>query len=181
MADNKEKTEDVAEEKKKGGMLKYILMIVGALLISGISVVATMMLMGGDEQTASADNEAAIEDQLKPQDQIVTPEQGEAIYFPFKQPFVINFAAGGRQRYLQLELSVVARDQEAIDAVNLHLPLIRNNLLEKLQQEELEPLRSNDGKVALAERLTKVIQDILMEEIGRPGIQRVLYLKFVMQ
>jgi flagellar protein FliL len=179
MAEEKE-SEDVVEEKKKGGMLKIILMVVAALLISGISIVVTMMLTGGDE-APSENQEAAVEDELKPMDQVVTPEQGEAIYFPFKQPFVVNYDAGGRQRYLQLEISVVARDQASIDTVNDHLPLIRNNLLELLQRQQIDDLRTNDGKVKLTEELTTVIQNVVMEELGRPGVQRVLYLKFVMQ
>jgi flagellar FliL protein len=38
-----------------------------------------------------------------------------------------------------------------------------------------------DGKTALADDLTKGIQDILVKEMGRPGIEAVLFRSFIMQ
>lgn len=193
MAEEDENQEEGAEEAgegggaedggKSGGLKKILLIAVGLLLIIGISVGGTLMLVGGGSQPPAdemMDPAIAIE-QMPAEEQMVTPDQGEAIYLALKPEFIINYNTGARQRFLQTEITVLARDQLAVDAITQHMPLIRNNIIEMLSQKNYDELRTDEGRQQLAEDLSITIQDTLLEIIGRPGIERILYRSFVMQ
>jgi flagellar FliL protein len=95
--------------------------------------------------------------------------------------FIVNYSVGARTRFLQLELSIVARDHAAIDTANTYMPLIRNNLLEVLSEQDFNNLRTAQGKVQLVDDLTETIQDVMEMRLGRPGVETVLFRSFVMQ
>ena len=75
----------------------------------------------------------------------------------------------------------MTRDQLTIEAVSEHLPLIRNNLIQLLSKQRFEVLRTDKGREQLALDMTSNIQKTLIEVIGKPGIERVLYRSFVIQ
>ena len=62
------------------------------------------------------------------------------IYQALDPPFIINFEDQGVLRYLQIGLSVMAREQQIIDAVNNNMPQIRNNLILLFGNQKLETL-----------------------------------------
>ena len=185
MADEEEKTDENASEEgeeKKGGMKKIILMAVGALLIAGISIAATIFLMPKAEPVT--DEELTPEELMKAE--VVLGEDGEPVstvpvYLAMKPPFIANYAVGSRQRYLQMEISLFARDQETLDVAKSHEPLLRNNIISILGAQNYDTLRTEAGKLALVESITVEIQDILLEEMGRPGIEKILLTSFVLQ
>lgn len=158
--------------------LKLLIMIIGgAVVIAMLSVGATWFLLGrGGEEEAPPEPEAI---------PLTMPEQmqtdGPALYLALQPPFIVNYSVGARTRFLQLELSLVARDPAAIDVANTYMPLIRNNLLETLSEQDFNGLRTAEGKVQLVEDLTKTVQDVMEIRLGRPGIETVLFRSFVMQ
>jgi flagellar FliL protein len=95
--------------------------------------------------------------------------------------FIVNYQVGPRTRFLQLELSLVTRDLAAIDVANTHMPVIRNNLLSVLAQQDYEQLHTVAGKEALVAELTAAAQGVVETHLGRPGIETVLFRSFVMQ
>ena len=104
-----------------------------------------------------------------------------AIYQPLDPPFIINFDDQGMMRYLQIGLSVMARDKVVIDAVNNNMPQIRNNLILLFGNQKIELLNSNEGKEKLRAQALEQVQTILNQEIGEPGIEAIYYTAFVMQ
>jgi len=172
---------DGEESGSKSGMKKIIFMVVGMLVIAGISVVATLFLTGGNDGPSEADQAEMAAEEMMAEEQVVTPEAGMAIYMALKPEFIINYPAGSRQRFLQTELSVLARDQLVVDTITTHMPLIRNNILETLSQQEFSNLRTHEGRVALSEEIASTIQDTLITIMGRPGVEKVLYRSFIMQ
>ena len=185
MADEDNKNEEgTAEEgeSKKGGLKKIILMVVGALLIAGISIAATLFFM---PKSDSSDDEEMSPEELM-QAEVVLGEDGEPIstdpvYLAIKPAFIANYTVGSRQRFLQMEISLFARDQETIDVAKQHEPLIRNNIISILGSQQYEILRTQAGKLALIDAITVEIQDILLQEMGRPGIEKILLTSFVLQ
>lgn len=158
--------------------LKLLIMVIGgAVVIAMLSVGATwfFFVRGGEEEAAPAPEEIPL---TAPQEMLT---EGPAIYLALQPPFVVNYSVGARTRFLQLELSLVARDHIVIDTANTYMPLIRNNLLEVLSEQDFNTLRTAEGKMQLVEDLTKTVQDILEMRLGRPGIETVLFRSFVMQ
>ncbi|MFZ5602052.1 MAG: flagellar basal body-associated protein FliL [Pseudomonadota bacterium] len=173
-ADKKEK--DDAPEKTEGAekpKSKMLLIIIIALvvLLAGGGVAAFFILSGGDkDDKKEGEGDAEVEVQ-----------HTAAIYFDFKPPFIVNYQWNGRQRYVQISLSVMTRNQAAVDAIQKHMPLIRNNLVMVFSSQDFDMLRTPEGKEAVRKAALEEIQKILTEETGEPGIEQVLFTNFVMQ
>ncbi len=190
-------TEKQAETKKKGSKLKLIILIVaGVLLLGGATagvyfsglIPAFSAHPAGEEDMTSADS-ADSKDTGKKGDKAKGKNNGKkkksepqlTLYLPLDPPFVVNFQEQGQLRFLQVTMEVMARDQEVIDAVKLHLPVIRNNLTLMLSSETLEHLASRDGKEKIRTDTLAEIQKILKEQTGKPGVEAVYFTSFVMQ
>ena len=61
------------------------------------------------------------------------------------------------------------------------MPAIRNALVMLLSGQSFETLQTPEGKEALREQALVKIQEVLQQEIGKPGIEQVLFVNFVMQ
>ncbi|MBL4607639.1 MAG: flagellar basal body-associated FliL family protein [Pseudomonadales bacterium] len=156
------------EEKPSGkkGLIKYILIGVVAVT-AGIG--GTLYFLNGDG--GSTADEAVAE-----------PVKKKAEYYALRPPFVVNFKDGkGRQRFLQIGVSVMSRESEAIDALKMHSPLVRNNLILLFSGQSFMDLQQPDGKKKLAQQTLEELQKFLQEEIESPGIEKVLFTDFVMQ
>lgn len=165
--------EETGAGKKKLKMM--LLILVGVLIVAGVSVGGTMFLLnpGSDE---SADEAGMSEEEMQ-----AAIEAGPANYLAMQPAFVVNFNEAGRTRFLQLELSLVSRDGAAIDMANRHMPLLRNNILQTLAEQDFETLKTVEGKEQLVESLTATVQATIEEKLGRPGFETVLFRSFVMQ
>ena len=161
-----EKTEE-QQEKPKSKMMLIIIIAVLVALLAGGGVAAFFMLSGGDDEASG--------------EQAAEPQQMPAIYFDFKPPFIVNYQWNGRQRFVQVSLSVMTRKGTVVDSMQQHMPLIRNNLLMVFSAQDFEMLRTPEGKEALRQQVLEELQKILNEEIGEPGVEQGLFTNFVMQ
>ena len=107
--------------------------------------------------------------------------QPAALYLPLSPPFVVNFEFQGRVRFLQASLTVMSRDAETIAGIEAHMPLVRNNLLLMLGDENYAELQTEQGKEALRQKAQQAIDGILRQEIGKTGVEQLLFTNFVMQ
>ncbi len=164
-----EKAAEEQQEKPKSKMMLIIIIAVLVALLAGGGVAAFFMMSGGKEGDADADAETQ------------EPVHQPAIYFDFKPPFIVNFQANGRQRFVQVSLSIMTRNSAVVDALQKHMPLIRNNLLMVLSAQDFEALRTPEGKETLRQLVLEELQKIMTEETGEPGVEQVLFTNFVMQ
>lgn len=164
MADD-ENNNGEEQQKPKSKLLLIIIAVLVVLLIGG-GVTAFLLMSGDDEAAAEESAEPAIQ---------------PAIYFDFKPPFVVNYQWKGRQRYVQISMSIMTRNPAAIETINVHMPLVRNNLVMILGSQDFEVLRTPEGKETLRQSVLEEIQKILIDEMGEPGIEQVLFTNFVMQ
>lgn len=164
------------EEGKKSGKLKWIIIgVIALLLVVGATAAVTLLFFGG------SDAEPTVE-AIEPVQQTGAPaSEAPAIYLALQPAFVVNYRVGSRTRFLQLELSILSRENEALGVIDAHMPVVRNDILLTLQGQDYQALLTDDGKQALANQLTTVVQDIVMRQLGRPGIEKVLFTNFVLQ
>ena len=170
MADNQESAAGAGKKKKLivfGGIAVLLLILAG-----GGSWFA-LKSMGSDKapEAAAAEPAAAA----------ATVSKREAFYEALEPAFLANYSIGGRAHYLQLSLTALAREQAGIDALRQHMPLIRNRIVMLLSGEQFETLQTDQGRVALQQKLLAAIQEILTKETGKPGIEQVFFTNFVMQ
>ncbi len=172
--EEQEEGEEAEGEAKKGGKLKLIILaVVGVLLIGGI-VAGTVFFLNKDDASEDGEEIAMVEE-------AVEEVRGPAIYLALKPAFIINFPSKGRQRFLQASLTVMARDPEAIEAVTAHMPIVRNNIISLFSAKSFSTLQTIEGIEELRQQAGEEIKSILTEEIGKPGIEQVLFTAFVMQ
>src|SRR5690606_19763449 len=103
------------------------------------------------------------------------PQQRAALYLTLEPPFLANYSVEGRQRYLQLSLALMAREQSVLDAANKHMPLIRNRIVMLLSGEDFHQLQTDLGRRQLQEKILAAVQEILRAEIGIPGVEQVFF------
>ena len=167
---------DSNEEGGSGGGKKLIIMIVVGLLLIGASVGGTIAVLGmlkkDEPKTAMMeDGEAMMEEKPK----------APAIYYPIKPPIIVNFDTKGRQRFLQAEVTLLTRESDVIGTVELHMPMIRNALVLLIGGQQFEDLQTAEGKEFLRLQCLEELQRIIENEIGKVGIEQVLFTNFVMQ
>lgn len=167
------KSEDAAqapEGKVKGkGKLKLILMIVlGLLLAIGASVGGTWYIMHSASKPAPAAETA-------------TNVKQPAIFEPMLPAFVANYNQNGRQRYLQVSMTLLARNQADLDALKVHMPVIRNNLVMLLSAQSFDSLVTPVGQEMLRQKVTASVQEVSQKELGKVAVEQVLFTNFVLQ
>lgn len=165
--------EESGTGKKK--LKTMLLIMVGVLVVAGVSVGGTLFLL--NPGAADSTDDAGMSEE----EMAAAIEAGPANYLAMQPPFIVNFNEAGRTRFLQLELSLVSRDGAAIDMANTHMPLLRNNLLQTLAEQDFETLKTVEGKEQLVASLTATVQATIEEKLGRPGFETVLFRSFVMQ
>lgn len=161
------------------------------IMLGGIGVVLLLLAGGGTwfalgllsdkpaEETANADAEHEAEKGAH--EEAHDTGKKPAAYASLDPAFLANYSVGGRQRYLQVSMSALARDEKANEALRAHMPLVRNRIVMLLSGESFEQLQTDDGRAQLQQKLLAAIQEILKKETGEPGIEQVFFTQFVMQ
>jgi flagellar protein FliL len=169
----------VSAAKKKKLILLGGLIVVILLLGGGGTFFALSLL--GDKKPEVAEQPAAEEHGEKAAEEPAGGEKKVAIYEALEPAFLANFLIGGRQHYVQLSLTAMAREQEGIDGLRNHMPLIRNRVVMILSGEAFENLQTDAGRVELQKNILAAMQEVLQKETGKPGIDQVFFTNFVMQ
>lgn len=182
MADeNQEQDENEGEQTDKsgGGKLKLVILILAGVLLIASSIGGTLYLLGffDSEDIPEVVEQEGQEQQKEPK----TAQRPPAMYFPIKPPFVVNFQSRGRQRFLQVDVAIMTRNQQVYGAIQTHLPLIKNRLVMLFGGQVYEELQTDEGRELLRQKALEAIQSILDAEIGEAEIDQVLFTNFVMQ
>ncbi len=156
----------------KGGAKKLVLLIVLGVLVIGLSVGGTLFAVKM-LQAPTPEEEVATEE--------VEPPPSPAIYFPLKPAVIVDFSVKGRRRFLQAELTMMTRDEDVIGTIELHQPMIRNALVLLIGGQIFSEVQTAEGKELLRQQCLQEVQKLLEKEIGKPGIEQVLFTSFVIQ
>jgi flagellar FliL protein len=169
----------VAEGGEKSGgksKLKLIILIVVALLLAvGLSVGATWFLLSKDK---GAEDEKPAADEHS---EGVTPAKLPALYESIAPAFIANYKHQGRQRYMQVSVALMARNQAELDALKVHMPLIRNRLVMLFSGQDFGALMTPVGKEMLRSQATAVVQEVAQKETGKTVVEQVLFTNIVLQ
>lgn len=162
--------EDGIVQPPDGGVRRWWIVVLAALLLVAVVVAATLWILMRQQasELAAATTTAVAEDPA-------------ALYFPLKPPIVVNFESEGRVRFLQADVTIMSRDPAVIAGVQTHLPLIRNRLVLMFGGEVYSELQSHEGRELLRQKALQAIDEILSQEIGKGGVEQVLFTSFVMQ
>ena len=161
-------TSDAVNEPAGKGKLKLIILIVVAVLLAiGLSVGATWYFMHSPKSEAVPQADVNV--------------KLPAIYEPMAPAFVVNFNANGRQRYMQVSVTLQARDPADLKALMVHIPVIRNNLVMLFSGQTFDDLATPVGQEILRQKTTASVQEVAQKELGKVVIDQVLFTNFVLQ
>lgn len=173
---NTEDNDEAAEKPaaKKSGIMKYVLIGVGALVLVALSVGGSMymaksMLAGKD---APADGQAPAE---------AKKEQRTPVYFAFEPPIVVNFKGATGMRFLQVTIEVMTYDPAVVPQIQANMPVIKNNLIFMLSGLTIDDLGTPEGKLKVRADALAEIKKIMVERTGKPGVEELYFTSFVMQ
>lgn len=176
-AEKNTEDEESATEKpagKKSGVMKYVLIGVGALVLVGLSVGGSMYMaksmLAGKDSTGDAH---APEAEKK--------EEKVPVYFAFEPPIVVNFKGATGMRFLQVTIEVMTYDPTVVPKIELNMPVIRNNLIFLLSGLSIDDLSTPEGKVKVRADALAEIQKVMVERTGKPGVEELYFTSFVMQ
>lgn len=157
------------DKKKPAGKKNLILYVVIGLLLVGLSVTGTMLFLGDKSGGKAGEGEK----QPAP--------VAAAEYVPLKT-MVVNFGDKGPVRFLQVDIQVMTRKKKVAEAINEHMPVIRNDILLLLSSQSYETVSTLKGKEQLRNQIREAIQKILKKQADLDaGVDAVYFTSFVMQ
>lgn len=157
--------EAVIEEPKRSRKLLWVLLL---LIVGGGAAAAGYIALGSGAKQAPA---AAAK-----------PKPLPAQYYKLDPAFVVNFEAEQLVRFLQVTVEVMTRDVAAIDLLKLHDPVIRNDLLLLLSNQQYSIIATAEGKEKLRAQALDTVRRIVDLEGGNGrAIEAVYFTSFVMQ
>lgn len=175
-----DKKKDEKEEKGKKGGKSLILIIIIAVVVLGAGGGAAWFFLGkkGDE-AADAGGHHEEKKSEKKKGEIPAP----AKYFAMDPPFVVNLTGGSEDgpRYLQVEVQLMTRDEEALKHLEENAPAIRANLLMLFSQVKATEIADRAGKEKLQQEALHETQKLMEEETGEECVDELLFTSFVTQ
>jgi flagellar protein FliL len=152
--------------------LRLILIATAALVVLGGGAAAYIMLAGGDPKDKTAESEKAAAEHAK----------GPALYVALDPPFVVNFEAEQLVRFLQVTVQVMSRDPATIELIKTNDPVVRNDLLLLLGNQEYAVISSREGKEQLRLSALDAVRKVVTSAGGKAeAVEAVYFTSFVMQ
>ena len=162
-------TEKKDGEEKKSSQ-KLIITIASAVLLSVATTSAAFyFLNGGFNQSEN--------EKTEPEERV----QKEAFYFDMSKPLIVDFSRESAVRLIQVSVSFLVEQAEAVDALKKHEPMIRNNLLMMINAQGAEHLKTREGKEQLRSAMRSEVSEILKKMAGKGQVKEVFFTTFVMQ
>ncbi|MDH5766535.1 MAG: flagellar basal body-associated FliL family protein [Gammaproteobacteria bacterium] len=172
---------------KSNNTMKIVLIINAVLLLIGISVGVTYLLVSKDEPvsnvTSDVDTEvlAAPEEVVEEAVEDKKPPSGQHIYVALKPAFVVNFENPEQVSLLQVDVQLMTYDPDVEQAIKIHMPRIRNELLLLFGGKQYHEINTREGKRKLSQDAIMEIQRVLQEEGAPSSVEALYFTSFVMQ
>jgi flagellar FliL protein len=168
-----------AGASKSGGLMQKLMMAGAALGLMAIGVFVGPLVM--NMMSGSPDDEGAEEDAVEEVVELAVAD-GPALYQSLLPPLVINIKnASGSPHFMQMSMEAMARDQDVINAIREHTPVIRNNLILLYGNATYESVTTREGKEKLLRDGLAEIQSILKPHIGNRQVEALYFTALVVQ
>jgi flagellar protein FliL len=192
MSDDKSAAD--APKKKKGGLVKKLVMFVGLPVVLlgggagvGIYAAGAGIVGGGEGEHAKKTHHLPLE--LKehqegptelPEGAKIDPSIYKSTYYPIEQPFTSNLR--DTDGFLQMGLGVSTfYGEEAVKQIEDSSMPVRSAVLEVLAESEAEALNTPEGKAALRKRLKAAVNHVLEQREGFATVDDVYFTSFIIQ
>lgn len=111
-----------------------------------------------------------------------TPKVAKAeLYLPLDPAFVVNFRDAESLRYLQIGVTLMSHDPDAISVAKAADPVIRDALVALFSNQDFAIIGDAAGRQKLQGEALDAVRKIVRARLGRPGIDALYFTSFVMQ
>ena len=195
-----DKGADEEPKKKKGGIVKILIFVLGGLMLVGVGVGGGYVLFGMSAPTPSEEIDMIIERKLQESGQLPMPEDAEGedaaparqtkpveaaptfvtSYYEFPSEFTTNL--NGSRKFLQIGVGVSTQyDATVVANVETHQLALRSEILGTISEFTEEDIAGKDGRDRLAAALRDAINARLtiLENFG--GVEDVYFTTFMLQ
>lgn len=192
--------QNAPEGKKKGGIVKILIFVVGGLLLVGIGLGAGYFLFGM-APTPSEEIDMIIERKLQEAGQLPAPEEAateEAAgptkktkpvdapdsyvtsYYEFPGNFTTNLR--GSRKFLQIGVGVSTQyDESVIQNVEMHQLALRSEILGVISGFTEEDVQGKEGRDSMTLAMRDAINAKLVDLEGFGGVEGVHFTSFILQ
>lgn len=178
------------EEKKSSK--KLIIIIISVLILLGGAGAGYYFFMRGGEHVSeeventedgkkSSHNKKVDKSEKETEADAKSAERKEPMYLDLTQPMIVNFPKGLGTRLIQISLSFLVDSEETAAALKKHEPMVRNNLMMKINAQNPEQLKSKEGKEVLRGIMLEEANQILSKVAEGSHVKEVFFNTFVMQ
>ena len=162
-----------AAPKKKSKLLLIIILVVVLLLVAGGGAVAFLMM--NQKKAAAPGHEAEVAEEVE------EPKAQRSLVFAPLELFTTNLADPGRERYVQVGVSLEVVDAPTADSIKKAAPVIRSQVLLLLSSKTAEQLQSVEGKKELADKILAIARGVASGPGRNKGVLAVHFTSFVIQ
>ena len=166
----KDEAPDKGEAKKKGGLLKWIILGVLLVVLGAGGFFAYQFFLAPKSENAT---EA---DAGKKGSQADQGPAGETSMVSLP-PFVVNLADPLGRRYLKIALDMEVTGVETAALVNKEMPKIKDKLLLLLSSKSYADLAPMSAKLELKTEIVSRVNQVL----GQDLVKQVLFTEFIIQ
>ena len=170
MKDKKEESE--SKEEKGGSMAKIVIIVVLSVVLAGGSAGAALYFSG----IFSKNEEVATSETSGGNTTAPNAVRQRALYIPLDPPFVVNLDDNGTLRFMQINVSIMARRKEVIEEIGANTPRIKNDLLMLFARQKYSELALVDERERLRKEALQLVQDVMQEISGTRGVEELFFL-----
>ena len=199
MADE-EVLEEGEEGKKKGGIVKILILVIVALLVIGLTIGGTLFMTGAfDEKPVVVDEAGNVVDQLesggdlegaadpnapkalkKQAKDLPESQQFDQTYSQIVEKFTINLAQS--KKFVLFSLGYMTHyDERIVEAVAKHQMAIRSAILMEVGTYTEDEIYSSSGKQKMASNIRDRMNEVLENYENFGGVEEVYFTEFIVQ
>jgi len=168
-----EHVQEEGVDEKSGGMNKM-------LVIGGIAVVMLVVGIFAGPAVMNMISPSPAEEGAEAAE--AAEARGPAIYQSLHPPLVVNFKDQvGDSHFMQITMEVMSRDQDVINAVRAHTPMIRNSLILLFSGAVYEEVTTRAGKEQMLADGLAEIRKVMAGSTDADLIEAVYFTALVIQ
>ncbi|MGB0495362.1 MAG: flagellar basal body-associated FliL family protein [Kangiellaceae bacterium] len=116
---------------------------------------------------------------------LLAEEEKEVVplmYFDI-DPKILTFyqSSGKKIGYVVVQVNIAVKGQENLDLVELHTPLIQDNLIDFFNRQDKTTIQSFSEREGLRQKAQESVAAVLEAEIGKNVIESLLFTDYVYQ
>jgi len=158
-----------SRQKGASKLIIILIILVVLLMLGGAAggLYLSGMIGGGDDGDARQTPAAPL---------VMDP-----IYKLIEPAITVNLSSSSQRSVLQARIQLMAREQRLLDAVEEHMPVVRNNLLLLFSGQDYDELSTREGKERLRDLALEEVNAVLEKMQVGGEIEAIYFTSFVMQ